>query len=85
MIWGTWSQYSKITLIPQLPRTGITEPSDGLYTWVGGHYISNLSWGLTVTSCVSLPLISDILDHNPTKCLNRLKTGKTQPSHNFWS
>ena len=56
MIWGVWSQYPKIALIPSYPRARITEPSDGLYAWVGSHYISNVE--LKIYShffCMSAP------------------------------
>ena len=43
------------------------------------------SWRLTDTSCVSLPVTSDILCHNYPKRPNNTKTNKAQGSPELWT
>ena len=46
--------------LPQFPKytkTGITQPSDGLYPWVRLHLMWNVEFNFWMTFCVSLSLI----------------------------
>ena len=43
-IWGIWAQFHWLSPMPKYTNTGITQPSGGLYIWVGLHLMWNVKF-----------------------------------------
>ena len=59
MILGTWIQYPQIALnwSPKYANIGITQPSDGLQTWLRTHWMWNLELKIEYAFGVSITII----------------------------
>ena len=44
LIWGNWAKFGQLAPIPQIHKTSINWPSDGIYTLVGLHLMWNVEF-----------------------------------------